>query len=301
MGENRFDRKFGADWLRQLPPAPAVYLFKDAQGAVLYAGKAKDVRRRLEGYRNATRRKVHRKMCALVREATSLEVRLLPSEREALLVENELIRTLRPPYNVDGAFSFLYPAIGIGTRGHQALLGFTTSADGWRELELCWHGSFRSRRRARDAFDALVGLLAFLAHPEPRSRLPRVPRPRGSRLVAFRQLGPELLESLGRFLAGESPAALAELSLGLLEKAAARHDAERVEADLRLLAAFYQSDLARLRDALRTAGRSGHFVPQSERDALFLAQRGSDGGMRGHATSAARGGSGRAQKVPCAP
>jgi excinuclease ABC subunit C len=269
---NPFDRKFGEDRLRQLPAAPGVYLFKDARGEVLYAGKAKDVRRRLSGYRNATRRKAHRKMRALVREASSLEVRLLPSEREALLLENELIRTLRPPYNVDGAFSFLYPAIGVGARGHQALLGFTTSPDAWRELGLRWHGSFRSRRRALAAFDALVGLLAFLAHPEPRSRLPRVPRPRGSRLVAFRRLDPDLLAGIGRLLAGESPAAVAELSLRLLEKASARHEAEQVEADLRRVAAFYQSDLAKLRDALRAAGQGGGFVSQGERDALFLSQ-----------------------------
>jgi len=54
---------------------------------------------------------------------------------------------------------------------------------------------------------------------------------------------------------------------------AARRDAERVEDRLRLLAAFYTSDLAKLRGALRAAGRSGGFVPQEERDALFLAQR----------------------------
>jgi excinuclease ABC subunit C len=268
-----FDRKFGADWLRQLPAAPAVYLFKDARGEVLYAGKAKDVRRRLARYRNATRRKAHRKLRALVREASSLEVRLQPSERAALLVENELIRTLRPPYNVDGAFSFLYPAIGLGARGHQVLLGFTTRAQAWRTLELRWHGSFRSRRRARDAFDALTRLLAFLAHPEPRSRLPRVPRPRGSRLLAFRQLAPDLQRMLGQLLAGESPAALAELSLRLLENAAARREAERVEDDLRRVAAFYESDLATLRRALRAAGHTGSFVPQAERDALFLSQR----------------------------
>jgi hypothetical protein len=270
-----FDRKFGEDWLRALPAEPGVYLFKDERGEVLYAGKAKDVRRRLHGYRNATRRKAHRKMRALLREATSLEVRLQPSEREALLLENELIRTLRPRYNVDGAFSFLYPAIGVCRRGPQALLGFTTSPDSWQELGLRWHGSFRSRRRARDAFDALVGLLAFLAHPEPHSRLPRVPRPRGSRLVAFRRLDPELMEGIGRLLAGESAAAVEELSLRLLENAGARQEAEQVEADLRCVAAFFRSDLAKLRDALRAAGRPGGFVPQGERDALFLSQRGS--------------------------
>jgi excinuclease ABC subunit C len=270
----QFDRKFGADRLRELPSAPGVYLFRDQRGTVLYAGKAKDVRRRLQGYRNATRRKAHRKMRALVREARSLEVLLQPSEREALLLENQLIRTLRPRYNVDGAFSFLYPAIGLGWRGHQALLAFTTSPEAWRELGLRWHGTFRSRQRALDAFDALVALLEFLAHPEPRSRLPRVARPRGSRLVAFRRLDPDLFEWLGQLLAGESLAAVEELSLRLLEKASARREAERVEADLRRVAAFYESDLARLREALRAAGRSGSFVPQGERDALFLSQRG---------------------------
>lgn len=268
-----FDAKFGAEWLRQQPSAPAVYLFKDAHGEVLYAGKAKDVRRRLESYRNATRRKAHRKMRALVRAASTLEVRLVATEREALLVENELIRTLRPPYNVDGAFSFLYPAIGLGTRGSQVLLGFSTEPDAWRELELRWYGSFRSRRRALGAFDALVELLAFLAHREPHSRLPRVARRRGSRLVAFRQLDPDLVEMIRQLLAGESRAAVAEFSLRLLEKAAARHEAERVEERLRLLAAFYDSDLVKLREALRAAGRSASFVPQHERDVLFLAQR----------------------------
>ena len=109
----QFDRKFGADLLRELPAEPAVYLFKDEDGEVLYAGKAKDIRRRLASYRNAGRRRAHRKMRTLVRVAASLEVRLQPSERQALLVENELIRTLRPRYNVDGAFTFLYPALGV--------------------------------------------------------------------------------------------------------------------------------------------------------------------------------------------
>lgn len=289
MGVREFDRKFGADWLRELPAAPGVYLFRDQRGEVLYAGKAKNVRRRLRGYRNATRRKAHRKMRALVREASSLEVLLQPSEREALLLENELIRTLRPRHNVDGAFSFLYPAIGVGRCGHQALLAFTTSPEAWRELDLRWHGSFRSRRRARDAFDALTGLLEFLAHPEPHSRLPRVARRRGSRLVAFRQLDPELFERVGQLLAGESLAAVEELSLRLLEKASARREAERVEADLRRVAAFYRSDLARLRDALSAAGRSGDFVPQGERDALFLSQRGALASRSGGRALAERG------------
>jgi hypothetical protein len=270
---NSFDRKFGADWLKALPAAPGVYLFRDASGEVLYAGKAKDIRRRVQSYRNAGRRKAHRKMRALVRAASTLEVREQESERDALLLENELIRTLRPRYNVDAKFSFLYPAIGVGLHGDQALFGFTTAPDAWQALGLRWHGCFRSRRRARAAFDALVALLGFLAHPEPRSRLPRVPLRRGARLVAFRRLDPALLDGTSRFLAGESPAAVEELSLRLVEKADARREVEQVQADLRRVAAFFRSDLSTLRAALHAAGRDGCFVPQGERDALFLARR----------------------------
>jgi excinuclease ABC subunit C len=267
----RFDRKFGADLVRELPAAPAVYLFKDERGEVLYAGKAKNIRRRLRSYRNATRRKSHRKMRTLVREASSLEVRLQPSEREALLLENQLIRTLRPRYNVDGSYAFLYPAIGVGARGGQALLCFTTRTDAYRGLGLRWYGSFRSRLRARDAFDALVDLLSLVAHREPRTRLPRLPRIRGSRLVGFRRLEPGLLESIHALLAGDSRQALAQLALHLVERPSARRDAPRVQEDLLRLDAFCRGDVAALRAALRAGGRRGGFVPQAERDALFIA------------------------------
>lgn len=271
MGVKRFDRKFGAQLLRELPEAPAVYLFKDERGQVLYAGKAVNIRRRLRSYRNATRRKAHRKMRELVREASVLEVRLQPDEREALLVENELVRTLRPPYNVDGTYTFLYPAIGAGVRGHQALFCFTTSPEAFAGLELRWYGAFRSRLRAREAFDALVDLLARIGHLEPRARLPVAPRLRGSRLVGMRRLGPDLLEPTGRFLAGESDELLRELAVRLVERPSARREAAQVQEDLLLLDAFYRSDLVKLRNALRAAGRDGSFVSQQERDALFIA------------------------------
>ena len=272
MGLKRFDRKFGADLLRELPAEPAVYLFKDEDGEVLYAGKAKDIRRRLQGYRNASRLKVHRKMRTLVREASSLEVRLQPSERDALLVENELIRTLRPPYNIDGAYAFLYPAIGTVVRAHQSFLVFTTRVDAYPVLGPRWHGVFRSRHRTRDAFDALVALLDLLGHREPRSRLPELPLVRGSRVVAFRRIE-RMMPGIDRLLGGESQFVLKEIARRLLEKPDARQDADQVGADLRLLDSFFRSDANKLREALRAAGRSGCFVSQDERDALHISHR----------------------------
>jgi excinuclease ABC subunit C len=267
-----FDRKFGADRIRELPHAPGVYLFLDAEGRVLYAGKAKDLRRRLSGYRNASRRKAHRKMRALVRQAASLDVRPQESEQQALLLENELIRTLRPPFNVDGAFAFLYPVLGIGQDASRALLAFTSTPEAWSHVGVRWHGCFRSRQRAREAFDALVDLFRRLGHREPISRLPAVPRRRGARLEAFRQLPPELVAAADAFLAGESTDLLALLVERLLESASARRDAAGVEQQLRTLADFAHRDIAALRRALQKTGRSG-WVPGAERDALFIAAR----------------------------
>jgi excinuclease ABC subunit C len=264
---------FGADRLRELPAAPAVYLFRDEHGAVLYAGKAKNIRRRLASYRNAGRRKAQRKMRALLREARSVEVRLHPSEGAALLLENELIRTLRPRYNVDGAFAFLYPAIGTGRGGHQLWLCFTTRTDAFDALGLRWHGTFRGRLRARGAFDALVELLARIGHLEPRARLPAAPRLRGSRLVALRRVPSGLLDPVRSFLDGSSDALLSQLSLLLLESRQARREAPEVEEALRRLAAFYHRDILRLGQARRATGRDEPFVPQSERDRLFLEAR----------------------------
>ena len=94
MGLKAFDRKFGTELLRELPAEPAVYLFKDEEERVLYVGQSSNIRRRLRDYRNASRRKAHRKMRALVREAHALEIRLFGTQLFAYHVVNVLIHAL---------------------------------------------------------------------------------------------------------------------------------------------------------------------------------------------------------------
>ncbi len=273
MGLRRFDRKFGVDLLRSLPEAPAVYLFRDEQGAVLYVGKAKNVRRRLAQYRNASRRKAHRKMRELVRVAHTLEVRPCDTETSALLRENELIRELRPEYNVDGAYDFLYPAIGTGEVEGQTWLCIASQLDAYAHLDLRWHGCFRPRWRAREAFDALVALCGHIGHLEPKSRLPELPAAKGTRFVAVRRLGRGWLEPIRSYLDGESDALLARLFDALLEQRGARLDRAEVQASIETLKAFFVDDAQRLRAARQRVGWAGSFVPQAERDALFIGAR----------------------------
>jgi len=269
----QFDRKFGTDLVRDLPEAPGVYLFKDDAGEVLYAGKAKNLRRRLANYRSAGRKKAHRKMRILVREAHSLEVRVQASEREALLLENELIRTLRPRYNVDGAFDFLYASVGSGFCDGRLQLCFTTSPEAFAALTLQWHGVFRSRARALDAFDSLSGLLEHVGHLEARAKLPDAPRLRGARWIGFRRIPESWLKSIQAYFDGESDALLALLFEALLERRDARQDAEEVEESLRRLRRFYRRDIGQLHDARSGGGWPERYVPSSARDALFIESR----------------------------
>jgi excinuclease ABC subunit C len=272
MAQRAFDTKFGPALVEALPVGPGVYVFRD-EDRVLYVGKARNLRRRLQAYRNASRRKGHRKMRTLVREATTLEVRALATERDALLEENALIRSLRPPYNVDGAFAFLYPAVGLGRSDGHTLLCFSTKPEAYAAIDLRWFGTFRSRPRALEAFDALVDLLALVGHVSRRTQLPAHPAVRGSRLVGIRQVPRDLDDRLAPFLAGDERGLLAALSTALLAKPRARREAGLVEERLRALDGFFEADTRRLRLALQHLGRTGTFVSQDDRDALFIAAR----------------------------
>ncbi len=271
--KDTFDRKFGPDLVANLPTSPAVYRFTNAAGEVVYVGKAKNIRRRLGNYRNASRRKAHRKMRRVIKAATAIEVELMPSEEAALLRENTLIRELRPPLNVDGAFAFLYPAIGLAHGERATLFGFTTDVDAYETIGLRWFGSFRSRTRAKEAFTACIDLLSGLGHVEPRSALPAHPRLRGSRLVGIRRLDPDLTHAVEALFAGVDNAALKLIARQLLDKPAARREAKQVQENLELLASFYQSDIVPLRLAHDKCGRVPGFVTQEQRDALFIRAR----------------------------
>jgi excinuclease ABC subunit C len=206
----------------------------------------------------------------LVREASRLIYEEVESEEAALLREGELIRDLKPPYNVEGAYAFLYPSIAVGTWDKHLLLCFSTKPEEFQSLNLSWYGCFRSRPRAKAAFDALVELLSLIGHREKSTRLPLHQRIKGSRLVGLRQVPIEVVESLPWFLGGEEENLPGEIARLLLGKARARRDAAQVEEQLKLLMTFYQMDALRLRAALRKIGKPGSYVSQDERDALFI-------------------------------
>ncbi|MFQ5777450.1 MAG: excinuclease ABC subunit UvrC [Terriglobia bacterium] len=85
--------------VNQLPTATGVYLFKDAPGKVIYVGKAKSLRARVRSY-FVEGKWLDAKTGTLLREAADVETIVVDNEREALALENNLIKQHRPRFNV---------------------------------------------------------------------------------------------------------------------------------------------------------------------------------------------------------
>ncbi len=90
-----FDPK---DYLKTLTRRPGVYRMLDAQGQVLYVGKAKSLKKRVASYFSGASQGV--KTRALVAQIRGVEVTVTHTEGEALLLENNLIKELKPRYNI---------------------------------------------------------------------------------------------------------------------------------------------------------------------------------------------------------
>ncbi len=87
--------------LRELPHRPGVYLMKDRFGTVIYVGKARDLRKRVSQYFHPSRRLGwDLKFNALVDAIHDLDVHVVRSEPEALLLEGKLIKEFHPRYNI---------------------------------------------------------------------------------------------------------------------------------------------------------------------------------------------------------
>jgi excinuclease ABC subunit C len=83
----------------QLPTRPGVYLYKDAQGDVLYVGKAKNLRSRVRSYFNEDRL-ADAKTGSLVAEARDVDFIQVDNNKEALALENNLIKQYKPRFNI---------------------------------------------------------------------------------------------------------------------------------------------------------------------------------------------------------
>jgi DNA polymerase-3 subunit epsilon len=137
-------------WRREFPTRPGVYLMKDERGEVIYVGKAKSLKDRLASYYHQPLGYT-RKLDGLLQLVQEIEIRVLGSELEALLVESQLIKQLQPRFNVQLRNYEAYPFIKVDGRPYPRVYATReVHADGAR-----YFGPFQSRRVVEAALEVI--------------------------------------------------------------------------------------------------------------------------------------------------
>ena len=149
-GKQGFDGKALA---ASLPTRPGIYLMKDASGTPLYVGKARNLRKRVASYFDA-RPKVDRIM-RMVARIDQIEVSLTRTEGEALLLENEWIKSLKPRYNVLLRDDKSYPWIVISTNHEFPQISFHRGA---RDKTKSYFGPYPSASSVRESINLIQKL-----------------------------------------------------------------------------------------------------------------------------------------------
>lgn len=149
--------------LRQLPTSPGVYLMKDAEGTILYVGKAANLQHRVRSYFGAGQ-KLSPKLKRVVARVADIDFFVTASEQEALILELNLIKRHHPRYNVRLKDDKTFPYLKISLNEDWPRVYFTrrVEEDGGR-----YFGPFASAKSVHQTLKALRRIFPFRSCSEP--------------------------------------------------------------------------------------------------------------------------------------
>lgn len=146
-----------ADKVKEFPCTPGVYLMKDAQGRVLYVGKAKSLRNRASHYFTKAAAEDSR-TADLVKVIADIDFIAAETEVDALLLEARLVKDIQPRFNVDLKDDKSFPYLQIRMREDFPRVEFTRSP---RRKGVKLYGPFTSAKSLRAALQVLQRIFKF--------------------------------------------------------------------------------------------------------------------------------------------
>jgi excinuclease ABC subunit C len=146
-----------AEKVKQFPTTPGVYLMKDAQGRVIYVGKAKNLRSRAGHYFTQAAAE-DRRTADLVRAIADLDFLPADSEVDALLMEARLVKDVQPRFNIELKDNKSFPYLQIRIREDFPRVEFTRTP---RRRGVKLYGPFTSAKSLRAAIQVLQRIFKF--------------------------------------------------------------------------------------------------------------------------------------------
>ena len=143
--------------LNRLPDSPGVYLLRDAEGVILYVGKAANLHHRVRSYFGAGQ-KLSPKLLKMVSRVADIDFYVTSSEQEALILELNLIKRHHPRYNVRLKDDKTFPYLKINLREEWPRVHITRrlEQDGSR-----YFGPFASAKSVRQTLKVIKGIFPF--------------------------------------------------------------------------------------------------------------------------------------------
>ena len=143
--------------LKALPAKPGVYLFRDANGKLLYVGKAKSLRPRVRSYFQQTK-DTRAAIGGMIERIADLEVIVTGTEVEALHLEQNMVKRHRPPYNVRLRDDKSFPYIAVTVDDEYPRVMFTRER---HRRGVVYFGPYANAKKVRETLDVLNRVFRF--------------------------------------------------------------------------------------------------------------------------------------------
>lgn len=275
--KNPFSDRFGPQFFKRIPDSPGVYWMIDSKRQLLYVGKSKNLRLRLMSYKYLKLERCSRKIKRLMQHVHDIQWTQCNSETSALLLENELLRRYKPPFNVINTRPETY--FYVGFLWTPQLVDFGLSSNLEDLINVNAHGAFRHRLLSHQAYTALLRLTWQSLNKNPQFHYPQ-PLTRPLAPTSYRLLVPPwarkttaLADRMEAFLDGRS-IELLEVYEDLLQFAREQQvpgfTIHWLEQDKALLEKFFHQGPARNHYFRQKFGLPDPVIPQSLLDDLIV-------------------------------